>query len=233
MKKILLGLAFMLTTLAFVGCSSDNDDAIPDEPKVPELTINRSEISLFAKGTESLSSNLGVIWESENDFIASVNEVGLVTGNHVGKTKIKATYEDKTKECEVEVKPTYSLYINDVYATGLDVWKAVIAGTLQSQMYNYIDSKTYPVHDEINEIKASGYSVSIYFKPEMASKVLDFITDNYVISGKSGTIYSYVDKPTTVMITVTGYSPYVNSRLLLSGNQSFIIHYNLSLLNSN
>ena len=80
---------------------------------VADVTLNKSELSLLQGETETLIATIfpddaadkGVMWESDNSAVATVNEDGLVTAIDKGKASITVTTIDggKTANCAVTV----------------------------------------------------------------------------------------------------------------------------------
>jgi len=74
---------------------------------VESITLNKSTLSLFVGGTETLTAtvipdNVTVVWTSSDASVASV-ENGVVTANSVGNATITASAGDKTATCVVTV----------------------------------------------------------------------------------------------------------------------------------
>lgn len=103
LKSVLItGLCIML---ASTGCRQDAE----------ELRIGKSEVRLHAEETVKVGSNISAQWSSDNDFIASVDSEGNITGHHVGRTRVVAAAGDDRRECLVEVVPRYDTYIEPAY----------------------------------------------------------------------------------------------------------------------
>ena len=91
---------------------------------VTGVTLNKNVMQLALGGRETLVAtvappgalNKKVLWESDDDTVASVKD-GVVTGIGLGKAKITATTEDgaKTAECAVTVVVATTM---DVYVAG-------------------------------------------------------------------------------------------------------------------
>ncbi|MBD5369751.1 MAG: hypothetical protein HDR80_09770 [Bacteroides sp.] len=98
MKKFLFLAALPLMLAA---CGDDND-----EPK--SVTLEYPEISVDYKATvKNKASEKNCTWTSANDFIATVDGDGNISGEHVGTTVITVTSKDgAVAKCTVTVKPT-------------------------------------------------------------------------------------------------------------------------------
>lgn len=103
LKSVLItGLCIML---ASTGCRQDAE----------ELRIGKSEVHLHAEETVKVGCNISAQWSSDNDFIASVDSEGNITGHHVGRTSVVAAAGGDKRECLVEVVPRYDTYIEPAY----------------------------------------------------------------------------------------------------------------------
>lgn len=88
------------------------------EIRVPELSLNKSDLSLVVNDSKNLLVEVNsedisyneLIWISNNPLIATVEENGTVTGIREGKTLVKVTTPDGRVEaaCEVTVISTTS-----------------------------------------------------------------------------------------------------------------------------
>lgn len=97
MQKVIFYLAVMLSVCMFSSCSS-NDDAL--------ISLSEKEVTLKVDATQQIKATSDVSkWSSENDFIASVSESGMVTANHIGETRIMAQGSNGSAFCNVSVKP--------------------------------------------------------------------------------------------------------------------------------
>ena len=100
-------------SLFLTSCSKDDDNGTEQE-----VTINPKSISLYAEETFQLSATNAVAWSIGDDFIAKVDNKGLVTGGHVGTTTITAKNGRYSATCEVTVNPKYNLYDTPVLDWG-------------------------------------------------------------------------------------------------------------------
>lgn len=77
---------------------------------INSVTLNKSETSLTVGETETLTAEVDpddavvtVIWESDDESVATVSDAGVVTAVSAGTTTITATAGDKSDECSVTV----------------------------------------------------------------------------------------------------------------------------------
>lgn len=101
-SALITGLCVML---AFAGCRQEAE----------ELRIGKSEVRLHAGETVKVGSNISAQWSSDDDFIASVDSEGNITGHHVGSTSVVAAAGGNSRKCLVEVVPRYDTYIEPAY----------------------------------------------------------------------------------------------------------------------
>ena len=107
MKKILLMLAMMLPMAMFTACSKDDEE---------KESVDTTPISLLVDDTHRIEMNITPSKvSSENNFVASIDENGVVEGNHVGNTNV--SINDKYT-IPVEVKGNYHLYDDPVTEWG-------------------------------------------------------------------------------------------------------------------
>ena len=112
MKTLLKGVyAFFMAALVLAGCQK------PVEEEPVTIRLNKTLISSLPVGsTQTLTATIApegakvtVVWSSEDDAVAVVNENGEVTGVAPGTTVISARAEESVATCKVtvtEVKPT-------------------------------------------------------------------------------------------------------------------------------
>lgn len=93
------------------------------------IALNHSQISLYQGEQENLIVSLtpsdatyqDVIWKSDNNEIATINDEGVITAIKAGHTKIIVTSvdENKSASCDVEVKNNnvieYNPFGDDIY----------------------------------------------------------------------------------------------------------------------
>ena len=107
MKKLLF-LSLCSLSLVLSSCSSDDD----------KLTLNKTSVSLYSLGTEQLTASEPVDWESDDIFVATVSEDGVVKGERIGQTFITAKSENGSAKCAVEVKAEYNTYTEPLFDFG-------------------------------------------------------------------------------------------------------------------
>lgn len=96
----------VLFSLTAVSCSDDDDNDTA-------LELNTTKVSLYQDGTKQMSvkDNRSVTWTVDDDFVAKVDDDGLLTALFVGETRVKATdSKGKSAYASVIVNPRYNTY---------------------------------------------------------------------------------------------------------------------------
>lgn len=114
MKKTFRFLGFMLVSAMSYGLISCGGDGDED----PVITVTPASISMHYEDTQQLSANGATSFTSNDEFVAKVDQKGLVTGGHVGTTQIIASNGKKTAICEVTITPEYNLYDTPILEWG-------------------------------------------------------------------------------------------------------------------
>lgn len=104
MKKILL---CMLMVLPFVFTSCSDDDKNEDD-----ISLGKKEykMNFLDKVQIEATSTLDITYKTEDDFIATVSDKGLITGGRVGETEISLSNTKDTKKVSVIIEPKAELY---------------------------------------------------------------------------------------------------------------------------
>lgn len=88
----------------FNSCGSDdNDDTKP-------LSVTPSSVSMKYDESQQLSASGATSWRSENEFVATVDQNGLVKGRHIGSTDIIVGNGKTSGKCVVTITPKYTYY---------------------------------------------------------------------------------------------------------------------------
>lgn len=110
MKKFFFYLAALLPLFAMSACSSDDEN----------LEIEPAAIVLDYNETATLkASEKNCVWSSADEFVATVDDNGVVTGCHVGETVIYAQKDGLTGACRVKVEATNNNFTEPIITWGL------------------------------------------------------------------------------------------------------------------
>jgi hypothetical protein len=188
MKRMyLIVLTFMVL---FASCSSKDSDP---------FTISASQISMTADGTQTLTASEAATWTSESEFVATVSAAGLVTGQHVGETTIRAAAGDKAATCKVNVVPVYYTYTEPILDFTAD--KATIKSkekrTLKAEEEtslafigeNGAAKLVMYLFDDNGKLKSAGVIVSL----NRSLEVTDFLLERYQPIGISDGVFYYIN----------------------------------------
>lgn len=190
MRKVL----FLLPVLAFLflyGCSSDDDNA--------KLSLNKSTVTLNYKTTEQLKASGKVEWTSENDFVASVNENGVIEGKHVGKTFIVASNGTEEVKCAVEVAPKYNTYSEPILDFGIT--KAELKGRENRELLSETSttikyrgnsgSAASEIACAFKDGKMNGAGALV--KSSYSSVIMDFLIERYQAAFQKEDVFYFID----------------------------------------
>lgn len=196
MKTKLL-LSAMVLSLAFVGCSKDDDgDDI--------ITLKDTQKVLHYGDTYQIEaqSRASVSYASEDEFHAKVTETGVVTAKHVGETKVRVSNGTYRADLNVIVTPKYAIYPepNVKFGDSQSAVKKAMGGnkntpskqdetTLIYDNYSSAAPIIVFLFDENGNL--SGYSVLVYV--DKSDNLADFMTERYLpVSEKDG-MFLFVD----------------------------------------
>lgn len=115
MKKYFKFVCLVMMAVVSYGltaCGNDDDDDNGG------LSVTPNSVSMHYDETKQLKADGATSWSSEDEFVATVDAKGLVTGEHVGKTKIIASSGKSRGICDVEITPEYTLYTDPILNWG-------------------------------------------------------------------------------------------------------------------
>lgn len=176
MKKILV---LSLATLLIVGCSKDDDS---------KLSLSTNSISLYSEDTEQVTASEKVTWSSDDKFVATIDNNGTVTGEHVGKTTIKATGDNGESKCTVEVKAKYNTYADPIFEFGAS------KSTIKSKEGRTLDVEkegSLLFKPDKSSIRGVGYlfengkmtGIGVNVKLSSAQEATKFLIERYLVVG--------------------------------------------------
>ncbi len=100
-----------------------------DDGEDSSLTVTPGSVSLFYDGTQQLSAPGATNWNSEDEFIASVDQSGKVEARHVGTTNVIASNGNRMGKCAVTIVAKYNLYDTPILKWGASVSQIKAAET--------------------------------------------------------------------------------------------------------
>jgi len=222
MKRILFYATAIVSLTLFAACSKDDGDGF-------NITSSKSVELTSQKTSQIECSDSKATYTSENGYVATVSETGLITGKRVGETYIDV---NRQKSIKVSVTPVYTQFTepqflfgatkDEVYAKvgtnySLSDDKSIIYITKSDRVIGYI----YLLNDGKVEAVLMLVSSS-YF-----SSLTDFLLERYVPATFSEEDYTvlYVNALTADKITMiigeqvysssmiyVAYIPYTNSK---------------------
>ena len=185
----------MLSVCMFSSCNS-NDDA--------SISLSEKEVTLKVDATQQLKATGDVSkWSSENDFIASVSEKGMVTANHVGETRIMAEGSNSSAFCYVSVKPQYTYYIEPLCKEGTtkeDI-KKFEKRKLHTESSDglFYDGENSTVSTVAYKFDTNGklnfvmLMLPHHYSTTLASQLINFLLERYNPVADFNGIYSFID----------------------------------------
>ena len=196
-----LMLAVLVSGLVFTGCSETTREG---------LTPNRLSLFVGESATLSYVGDSKCRWSSAEPLIASVTQTGVVTGELVGKTTVKAN----NLSCDVTINPKYDTYYEPCMKWGC------AQPTVQNHMYGYdeMDDSDYKSLSykgkgkvlfylytfENGKLDISGLAISSSYASEIGS----FLSERYIpvsIDEDDYTI-SFADYKKSTLVIVKVYS---------------------------
>ena len=75
-----------------------------------EIIVTPSSVTMYYDGTNQLSAPGATSWTTSNEYVATVDDNGLLKGRHIGTAEITASNGVYSDKCTVTIKPKYSLY---------------------------------------------------------------------------------------------------------------------------
>ena len=220
MKKIHLLSAIIAMALCSCGANppeSNNNNNGKNE-NAPALSPEKIEV-LFEDSVQVTSLNCDITrWEIKNDYVAIVDEKGLIEGLHVGTTTLTAYYTLENTEysltAEVIVKGKSELFkdpILDFSMTNKDIEKTLGTPTqdltsdaYQTLVYGDINKDSYITcydffNDKLIEVRIC------LANEEMVEELEDFLSERYEMDEEEEMIIVFIDayekKDATINVT--------------------------------
>ncbi|MDO3694627.1 hypothetical protein QVZ41_07185 [Wenyingzhuangia sp. chi5] len=206
--------AFLLFSIILLACSKQ-------ENINTGITVATTSKSLY-KGDQfqiKAISDLDILFESEDEFHATVTDNGLVTAGYVGNTTILISNEIYNIQHSIKVNPRYTLYpdpLLDFKLTKEEFITLLGAPNEYSENFikynNYSDASNF-ISYTFNKENKLEYVRVLVNKNNYEDLVLDFLNERYVLQGTvayeelgSGTLYCNNFKKSTATLSVFVYN---------------------------
>ena len=104
MKKLKLFILLSICTSLFVSCSNESEKN--------QLVINPTSINCYFNEETQINvvSGQNASYQSGDDYVATVNENGVVKAKHIGNTDIIVSSGNEKAICKINVKEKYHLF---------------------------------------------------------------------------------------------------------------------------
>lgn len=186
MKTNLIAIALVVFA-CFMSCSEDESH---------DLVVSPSSVSIASGEEIKLSASENCDWRSESDFIATVDDDGIVKANFVGQTNIIAYNVTKSTSVPVVVRGkcnTYTEPVLDFGTTMADI-KSKEQRTLISETGNYLRyaGENSAVKDVVymfdnGRMSSAGVLINGLYMTEL----VDFITERYKFVSETDGLYVF------------------------------------------
>lgn len=200
MKKTALMLSLALP-FVLASCGDDNNE----EPV--KVTLDQTSVAIDFDGTATLkASEKDCIWESSNDFVATVDNKGVIKAMHAGEAVITVTKGESSAKCNVVVNAT-----NNNFTTPLLNWgetsswvKANVPASLNLTLLQedattlvYTTSGNFPIYIyNFGEKGLNGSTLSVSEKMDEDQDLEGFLKQRYALVAEDDTSYTYADANT-------------------------------------
>lgn len=188
-----------------------------DVAKTPVLTVAPESITLYKDGTRQITTNAeDAIFETEDDFYASVDEMGLVTANKVGKTNIFINSSYGEAVIPVTIMPQYSLYpdVDQLVGKSLNDIVRIMGSSYEttsdngSIFYTYVAPSSYCDLLSFNTENGICTSILAMIPSEYTNKLVDALAERYTVAGMLNDYFFFLnhDQKTIIAVMVYSYS---------------------------
>ena len=181
-----------------------------------KLEVSPSEITIYSEGTAQLTTNVeDAQFSSKDEFYASVDAAGLVTGKKVGKTEIAVSSTSGSASIPVTVMSQYSLYpdLDGLVGKGLsDITKVMGADCTSSTtssggtMYTFKQPTTYATAIGFTLTEGLCSSVIVVVSTSYTSMLTKHLLERYTVAGMQNDYFFFLNHDKSVVIGLTVYS---------------------------
>lgn len=185
MKKVLF---LLVVVAAFVACSKDDDS---------NIKLNKTEIELLSDQIFTIEAESdGVLtFQSDNEYVATVSNVGVISAKRVGSAKITVSDGKHDGQVTVQVNPKHELYPQPILDFGMSR-RDVIAklGTPIAETSDAIGYSDYSVKaprvmylfDDNDKLEATVVMVKTAYSSELGA----FMAERYAAVSYDDDTYS-------------------------------------------
>ena len=194
------------------------------------MEVSPTEIAVYSEGTQQITTNVeDAQFSSQDDFYASVESSGLVTGNKVGTTEILVSSSNGTARIPVTVLNKYSLYpdLDGLIGKGLSDFTKLLGSdyststtTSGEPMYGFSNPSTYAslIACTISGNKCSSIVVAV--PTTYTSMLTKHLVERYTVAGTQNGYYFFLNHDKKVVITLYVYSASLLAVLYMENTSS-------------
>ncbi|MBR7005152.1 MAG: Ig-like domain-containing protein [Bacteroidales bacterium] len=203
-----LTIAFSVFALIAISCTKES----------VKLEVTPSEVSLYVEGTKQITTNVeDAQFSSKDEFYASVDNTGLVTGNKVGETEILVNSTHGTATIPVTIIPQYTLYpdLDGLVGKSQSDITKVMGNSYQTStssdgntMMTYLNPTKYAEAIGFTISKSNNLcsSIVVAVPTSYTSMLTKHLIERYSIAGMQNDYYFFLNHDKKVMIGLTVYS---------------------------
>ena len=204
MRKFLYFAA--LCVFVLIGCSKENK----------KLEVTPESISVYSEGTAQITTNVDdAAFSVKDDFYATVDNTGLVTGNKVGETEILVSSSSGTSTIPITILHKYSLYpeLDPLVGKTVSEMKQLLGSNFESSTsssgtltYAYKNPTSYC---EIIMCSMEGSKIAsagALIPTSNMTKLTNYLKERYVIAGMQNDNYFFLNHDKDVVIGLSVYS---------------------------
>lgn len=183
-----------MCAFSFVSCSDDDDDDSSFKLPPESVSFNQGDNQQMAA-----DDGRALTWSVDDEFVATIDDDGLLTGCHVGETNIVAVDSKGGKACaKVVVEPKYNLYTEPCIQWGdtKEQVKGLDKRELLDEDDNTILLKADGSADYVLYTFEDGglKAVSILIGTSYTKASVNFLFERYEYLGYADDIYVFTDR---------------------------------------
>ena len=211
MKKVLFTFCTFMCVMLFTNCENS------------KMKISPSYVTLHFEeelGLTVIDNHSTVTWATDDDFVASVNNNGVVTAEHVGTTTIIAKDGKSEAYCSVSVTPEYFTYSEPIMDWGCSkqtiISKKGTPDDNQTDGLVYVQSKNKGIIETYLFENGKLYGCGVALKLSYANTdVANFLLERYEVVGVKNGVYYFINAMTLEKATL-GVSLMIDDYVLVT-----------------